>query len=66
MGPRSYEPFWSVVAIDRHSLPVPVHLATHLVPERNLVPPLHDNGKECGQISYQYEGLVTVRGGEPE
>ena len=33
---------------------------THLVLERTLVPPLHDTGKECGQISYQYEGLVPI------
>ena len=34
------------------------------VPERNLVPPLHDTGTECGQISYRYERFVPVR--EPE
>ena len=50
----------ALLTIDTHSLPVPVNLATHLVPERNLVPPLHDTGTECGQISYRYERFVPV------
>ena len=46
------------MTIDTHWLPVPVNsAATHLLPERNLEPPLHDTGKECGQISYRYESL---------
>ena len=55
--------FGALLTIDTHSLPVPVNSATHLLPERNLVPPLHDTGTECGQISYRYENrseLVPV------
>ena len=52
--------FGALLTIDTHSLPVPVNSATHLVPERNLVPPLHDTGTECGQISYRYERFVPV------
>ena len=47
--------FGALLPIDRHALPVPVNSDTHLVPERNLVPPLHDTGTECDQISYRYE-----------
>ena len=56
--------FGALLTIDRHSLPVPVNLTTHLLRERNLVPPLHDTGTECGQISYRYENrseLVPVQ-----
>ena len=54
----------ALLPIDTHALSVPVNSATHLVPERSLVPPLiHDTGTECGQISYRYENrseLVPV------
>ena len=56
--------FGALLTIDTHSLPVPVNSATHLLPERNLVPPSHDTGTECGQISYWYERFIPVR--EPE
>ena len=52
--------FGALLTIDTHSLPVLVNSATHLVPERNLVPPLRDTGTECGQISYRYERFVPV------
>ena len=53
-----------LLPIDRPSLPVPIYSVTDLVPERNLVPPLHDAGTEYGQISYRYERFVPVQ--EPE
>ena len=56
--------FREVLPIDRPSLPVPINSVTHLVPERNLVSPLHDTGTEYGPISYWYERLVPVQ--EPD
>ena len=62
MSHPSYKPFGVLLPIDRHSLPVLVNLATHLVPERNFVHSFIQNMVRFHtgtNVSHRYENGVN-------